>query len=188
MVPEAAEGKSLAKVRTPGVSIVTLVVKAAPGAEVGAWPVVTTTPLLRMSASWVRGVRLSAVGTEDQRGKNITRVRGRVLGTDPSSPHGCLDAREGPVLSPLLAWGLGPALPSDQVCFLGRWCEEEVGPVEKEETFSSSASLPGLWGPEDSPLPTPLCLVTSRPSSFQWVKEIPLLGRWTESVQLLHRA
>lgn len=64
MVPEAPEGKSLAKVRTPGVSIFTLVVKGAPGPEVGAWPVVTMTPLLRRSASWVRGVFLLAVGTE----------------------------------------------------------------------------------------------------------------------------
>lgn len=71
MVPEAGEGTSLAKVRTPGVSIVTLVVKGAPGPEVGVWPVVTTTPLLRMLASWVRGVLLSAVGTEGQTGRNV---------------------------------------------------------------------------------------------------------------------
>lgn len=119
MVPEAGEGTSLAKVSTPGVSIVTLVVKGAPGPGVGVWLVVMTTPLLRMSASWVRGVFLSAVGTEDQTGRNIRQVRGRALGADPDSPHGCLDAGVRPVRSPLLTWGLGSALLSDQVCFLG---------------------------------------------------------------------
>lgn len=64
MVPKAPAGKSLAKVRTPGVSIFTRVVKGAPGPDVGAWPVVTTTALWRMLASWVRGVFLSAAGTE----------------------------------------------------------------------------------------------------------------------------
>lgn len=64
MVPEAVEGKSLAKVRTPGVNILTLLGKGAPGPEVGSRPVVMTIPLLRMLASCVRGVFLSAVGTE----------------------------------------------------------------------------------------------------------------------------
>lgn len=85
MVPEAVEGKSLVKVRTPGVSILTLVVKVAPGPEVGAWPVVRTTPLLRMPASCVRGVFLSAVGTDDQTGRNVRGVRGWVLRADPAA-------------------------------------------------------------------------------------------------------
>lgn len=64
MVPEAVEGKSLARVRTPGVNTVTPVVKGASGPEGGAWPAVTTIPLLRMLASWVRGVFLLVVGAE----------------------------------------------------------------------------------------------------------------------------
>lgn len=51
MVPEAVEGKSLARVRTPGVNTVTPVVKGASGPAGGAWPAVTTIPLLRMLAS-----------------------------------------------------------------------------------------------------------------------------------------
>lgn len=65
MEPEVVEGKSLAKVRWPGVSTVTLGEKGAAGPEVGAGPVVTTIPLLRMSASWVRGEFLSVVGAGD---------------------------------------------------------------------------------------------------------------------------
>lgn len=65
MVSEAVEGKGLAKVRTPDVNIITLVVKWASGPEVGIWPAVTTIPCLRMLASCVRGVFLLVVGAGD---------------------------------------------------------------------------------------------------------------------------
>lgn len=58
------EAKSLGKVRSPGVNIVTPVVKEASGPEVGAWPVVTV-PLLRMLTRCVKGVFLSVWGAGD---------------------------------------------------------------------------------------------------------------------------
>lgn len=64
MVSEAVEGKSLSKVRTPGVNILMLVVKGASEPEVGARSAETTILPLRMSARCVRGVFLSVVGTE----------------------------------------------------------------------------------------------------------------------------
>lgn len=64
------EAKSLGKVRSPGVNIVTPVVKGASGPEVGAWPVVTV-PLLRMLARCVKGVFLSVLGAEGQKGRNV---------------------------------------------------------------------------------------------------------------------
>lgn len=64
MVPEAAESRSLAKVRGPGVNTVTLVVRGASEPEVGAWPVVTTIPLWKMLASCVGGVFLLGVDAE----------------------------------------------------------------------------------------------------------------------------
>lgn len=86
MEPEAVEGKSLAKVRWPGVSTVTLGEKGAAGPEVGAGPVVTTVPLLRMSASWVRGEFLSVVGAEGpERKERQTELRALVLGAGLSS-------------------------------------------------------------------------------------------------------
>lgn len=64
IVPEAVEGKSLARVRTPGVNIVIPAVKGAPGPEVGAGPVARTISLLRMLASCAGGVFLLVVGAE----------------------------------------------------------------------------------------------------------------------------
>lgn len=107
MLPEAGKGKSLAKVRSPGVNTVVLVVKGASGPEVRAGPAVTTVPLWRMVGSFVRGVFLLVVEAEGpEREEGETELGALVLEAAPGSPHTCL----GRTCPCLLLLDLGPRI------------------------------------------------------------------------------